>query len=106
MFVCMTQRPPGTRESCGPQGSAEFLQKVKDLLQQKFLWGPVRATASGCLGPCEAGPWAVVYPDNVWYRGFTSEDAKEIVEEHLENGRIVERLQFVPTTENPGGFTV
>jgi (2Fe-2S) ferredoxin len=34
----------------------------------------------------------VVYPDNVWYGKVSEDDVTEIVEEHLAEGRIVERL--------------
>ena len=111
LFVCHAQRPPVVGESCGSKGAAEFLQKLREILQAKMLWGPVMATASGCLGTCDQGPWAVVYPDNVWYRGLTPEDAQEIVEEHLEHGRVVERLAFTPpdsgeTSQGGNGFEV
>jgi len=33
----------------------------------------------------------VVYPDGVWYGGVDEECAREIVTEHLEKGRIVEK---------------
>ncbi|MDP6850711.1 MAG: (2Fe-2S) ferredoxin domain-containing protein [Planctomycetota bacterium] len=94
LFVCHAQRPPAVGESCGSQGAADFLQRATETLQAKMLWGPLRALASGCLGTCDRGPWAVVYPDNIWYHGFTPDDAEEIVSEHLENGRPVDRLVF------------
>jgi (2Fe-2S) ferredoxin len=106
MFVCTNQRPPGAKESCGPRESDEFLQRVRECLRQKMLWGQMRAIASGCLGACENGPWAVVYPDDIWYRGFTVDDAEEIVTEHLQNGRPVERLRFTPKPDSPGGLEV
>jgi (2Fe-2S) ferredoxin len=34
----------------------------------------------------------VVYPENVWYGGVTLNDVDEIIEEHIKNGRVVERL--------------
>ena len=49
---------------------------------------------AGCLDRCEEGPCAVVYPDAVWYTYVDKADIDEIVEEHLKNGRIVERLRM------------
>jgi (2Fe-2S) ferredoxin len=34
----------------------------------------------------------VVYPDNVWYGAVTPDDVTEIMDEHIEGGKIVERL--------------
>jgi (2Fe-2S) ferredoxin len=36
----------------------------------------------------------VVYPDNVWYSYIDEEDIDEILESHLEGGKVVERLQI------------
>jgi (2Fe-2S) ferredoxin len=34
----------------------------------------------------------VVYPEETWYRYLDREDIDEIIEQHLINGRVVERL--------------
>jgi len=36
----------------------------------------------------------VVYPEGVWYTYVDQSDIDEIIEEHLQNGRIVERLRM------------
>ena len=36
----------------------------------------------------------VVYPDNVWYTYIDKDDIEEIIQEHLVNGRVVERLKI------------
>jgi (2Fe-2S) ferredoxin len=36
----------------------------------------------------------VVYPDDVWYSYLDKQDIDEIIDEHLVNGRVVERLQI------------
>jgi (2Fe-2S) ferredoxin len=35
---------------------------------------------------------AVVYPEGVWYTVMDKSDVNEIVESHLKNGQVVERL--------------
>ena len=37
---------------------------------------------------------AVVYPEGVWYTYVDASDIDEIVSSHLQNGRVVERLQL------------
>jgi (2Fe-2S) ferredoxin len=52
----------------------------------------VRVNKAGCLDRCAAGPVAVVYPEGVWYSFVDASDVDEIVERHLKQGEIVERL--------------
>ncbi len=56
--------------------------------------GRVRINTAGCLDRCEEGPIIVVYPEGVWYTYVDKEDVDEIIQEHLVNGRIVERLRI------------
>ena len=56
--------------------------------------GRFGVSESRCLGRCEHGPVAVVYPDNIWYSYIDEEDIDEILESHLEGGQVVERLQI------------
>jgi (2Fe-2S) ferredoxin len=54
---------------------------------------------AGCLDRCAAGPVAVVYPEGTWYTFVDTSDIDEIVESHLKNGQVVDRLV---TPENWG----
>jgi (2Fe-2S) ferredoxin len=36
----------------------------------------------------------VVYPEGVWYTYVDREDIDEIIREHLQGGRVVERLKI------------
>ena len=54
--------------------------------------GRFGVSESRCLGRCEHGPVAVVYPDDVWYQYIDEEDVDEIIESHLMGGKEVERL--------------
>ena len=56
--------------------------------------GKVRINKAGCLDRCELGPVIVVYPEEVWYTYVDKEDIDEIIDEHLVNGRVVERLRI------------
>ena len=37
----------------------------------------------------------IIYPDGVWYAQVRAADVAEIIEEHLVNGRVVERLALL-----------
>jgi NADH-quinone oxidoreductase subunit F len=72
----------------------------------------VKVVNTGCLGPCAVGPVAVIYPEGIFYQNLKPADAEEIVQEHIINGKIVERLasrsastgQIVPTLKDMGFF--
>jgi len=56
--------------------------------------GRVRINQAGCLDRCEEGPVLVVYPEEIWYTYVDQEDIDEIIDKHLVNGVIVERLRI------------
>jgi len=96
VFACYTQRPPThPRGSCGAAGAQPLWDRLSNKLTAENLTADVGFTASGCLGFCSAGPLMVVYPEGIWYRPGTPEDIDEIVETHLKNGELVERLVMV-----------
>ena len=64
---------------------------MKRALKTHGLREQVMVTKVKCLDQCGRGPIMVVYPDGVWYGGVDEECAREIVTEHLEKGRIVEK---------------
>lgn len=57
--------------------------------------GSVVLTDCSSVGFCAIGAAVMVYPDGVWYAQVRASDVPEIVEEHLINGRILERLALL-----------
>ncbi len=93
VFVCTQTRPPGhPRGSCGQLGCAAVFQAFLQQFEQRQLYGQFALTSTGCLGACEFGPTAIVYPEGVMYTRLKPEDVPVIVEQHLKNGRPVESL--------------
>lgn len=93
IFFCLNERPNG--ESCCAQHDAlAAFDHCKAQVKAAGLAGPgqVRVNKAGCLDRCAAGPVAVVYPDAVWYSYLDNSDIDEIVESHLKNGQVVQRL--------------
>jgi (2Fe-2S) ferredoxin len=93
IFFCLNQRKNG--EACCAQHAAqEGFDRCKQKVKEMGLAGPgkVRVNKSGCLDRCAAGPVAVIYPEAVWYTYVDASDIDEIVEQHLKNGQVVERL--------------
>ena len=54
----------------------------------------MRINKAGCLDRCDEGPCIVVYPEAVWYTYVDRHDIDEIVDSHLVNGRVVDRLRI------------
>jgi NADH-quinone oxidoreductase subunit F len=79
---------------CVASGALEISAALRKQLADKGLAGEIQVVETGCLGPCAAGPVAVVYPDGVFYQRLKLEDVGDLVDEHLLKGRIVERLTY------------
>ena len=93
--------PERTQERRGllrPAHAQEAFDRCKSQVKAQGLAGPgkVRVNKAGCLDRCAAGPVAVVYPEAVWYTYVDEHDIDEIVESHLKNGKVVERLLTPP----------
>lgn len=93
VFFCLNQRTNG-EASCGDHDAQGAFDHCKSRVKQLGLAGKggVRVNKAGCLDRCAGGPVAVVYPEAVWYSWVDQTDIDEIVESHLRDGQIVERL--------------
>jgi (2Fe-2S) ferredoxin len=95
-----------TGKSCSQVGGQEVKAEFDRILTEKGLrqgkeskgrnpMGEVVLTECGSIGFCSIGVAVMVYPDGTIYGQVQPEDADEIIHEHLENGRVVERLALV-----------
>lgn len=99
VFVC-------SGKSCSAVGSAEVIAAFEhELLSRGIMFGKekkgknprgsVVLTECSSVGFCAIGAAVMVYPDGIWYAQVRASDVPEIVEEHLINGRVVERLALL-----------
>ena len=97
IFFCLNERDNG-QNCCAQHGAQAAFEHCKTLVKNAGLAGPgqVRVNKAGCLDRCAGGPVAVVYPEGTWYSYVDNADIEEIVESHLKNGHIVERLLTAP----------
>jgi len=95
LFFCTNLRDDG-RQSCQQCGAQALRDYVKERVKALGLAGPgqVRVNNAGCLDRCEQGPVLVVYPEGIWYSYVDKEDLDEIIEQHLCQDRVVERLKI------------
>jgi cob(I)alamin adenosyltransferase len=99
-----TMRPYGrhlivcTGDQCGSaeQGEAVARRALETLGERRKLRNPerVKCSTASCLGVCQGGPVAVVYPDGVWYHHLDEERIAAIVREHLLADRPVAEAIF------------
>ncbi|MFT3802624.1 MAG: (2Fe-2S) ferredoxin domain-containing protein [Burkholderiaceae bacterium] len=100
VFFCTNVREPDpsgyTRPCCGRHQAAEMRDYTKKRVKALGLAGPgkVRVNNAGCLDRCEEGPCIVIYPEAVWYTYVDQEDLDEIIDSHLVQGKIVDRLKI------------
>jgi len=99
VFVC-------TGKSCSAVDSAAVRDAFERELKARGLQygkvkkgcnpdGTVVLTECASVGFCAIGAAVMVYPDGVWYAQVRAGDVPEIVEEHIVNGRVVERLALL-----------
>ena len=95
VFFCLNERDDG-RPCCAERDAQRLQDYAKKRVKKLGLAGAgkVRVNKAGCLDRCELGPVVVVYPEAVWYTYVDEEDIDEIVESHLRDGQVVERLRL------------
>ncbi|GBC59566.1 NADH dehydrogenase [Desulfonema ishimotonii] len=71
---------------------------VKDVLNQEIekrgLGEKIKVVETGCNGFCAMGPLMVVHPDGTFYQKLKADDIPKVIEEHLINGKPVEKLLY------------
>lgn len=95
VFFCTNERADGSA-CCQRFNAVGMRDYAKRRSKELGIAGPgkVRINTAGCLDRCNEGPVLVVYPDAVWYSYLDEQDIDEIIEEHLQHGRVVERLKI------------
>jgi (2Fe-2S) ferredoxin len=97
IFICTNQ--VDDPRCCGQRNSDALFLHLRRVVHRQGLHG-VAVTKTGCMGRCMSGPSLVIYPDNVWYAPHDLVDVEAIVTEHVQAGRVVERL-LMPAIEPP-----
>lgn len=80
LFIC-TNTKEG-RECCAAKGASQLRDALKTVSKDptKGWVGRVRVNNSGCLGPCERGINAVLYPQGQWFHNLKSTDAQVLID--------------------------
>jgi (2Fe-2S) ferredoxin len=77
LFVCTNS--PGKEGKCGSKGAENLRSSLKEKCRTEF-GKDVRVNASGCLGYCEKGIAAVIYPKGEWFLELKETDETQLLE--------------------------
>ena len=88
---------------CGDTGclvsnSQDIIANLRAEVKAAGLENDVNVIQTGCFGFCAQGPIVKIMPDNVFYVKVKPEDAKEIVQKHIVEHKLVDRLVYVEPT--------
>jgi len=76
---------------CTSSKSNEIIEKLEEVIKQEKLEN-VRVIRTGCFGLCAKGPIVIVRPENTFYALVRTKDVEDIINLHIKEGQIVERL--------------
>ncbi|CEN80010.1 NADH-quinone oxidoreductase subunit NuoF [Paraclostridium sordellii] len=84
---------------CRAANSMPIIDSLKQEIKNAGLEDLVSVSLTGCFGFCAQGPIVKVHPDNVFYVKVQADDARDIVQDHLIEGNLVDRLLFIEQSE-------
>lgn len=76
---------------CTSSKSPKIIENFRKILAEKNIEN-VKVIQTGCFGLCAKGPIVIIRPEDIFYAHVTPEDTEEIINTHIINGQIVERL--------------
>ncbi|MGN1270393.1 MAG: NADH-quinone oxidoreductase subunit NuoF [Clostridia bacterium] len=76
---------------CTSSKSPKIIENFRRILEEKGIKN-VRVIQTGCFGLCAKGPIVIIRPEDTFYAMVKPEDCEEIINTHIVEGKIVERL--------------
>ncbi len=98
--------------SCMRKGGEEVTQAIRAEISRLQADDEIHTSRTRCNGRCEDACVVIVYPEGVWYKHMTEENASLLVQQHLIAGDPVHHLishqyggeRFVRTEETSKGI--
>lgn len=78
LFICCRQRKG--KASCGAKNSLDMVDKIKTQIKKEGLKNQLKVSQSSCLGFCERGITACLYPQNQWFFDLNEESWPSLLE--------------------------
>ena len=80
---------------CHAYGCHKVTDAFREQLKDRGLDDKIDLRATGCHGFCERGPIIVLQPEGLFYQRVQIADVERILDETVENNRIIEDLLYV-----------
>ena len=81
---------------CGGTGcTSSKSPKIIEMLNEKLKFEKIKdveVIQTGCFGLCAKGPIVIIRPEDIFYALVVPEDANDIIDIHIKQGKIVDRL--------------
>ncbi|MDX8367326.1 MULTISPECIES: (2Fe-2S) ferredoxin domain-containing protein [Bacillaceae] len=84
--------------SCMRKGGEEATVAIREEIERLGLDSTVHTTRTRCNGRCKDACVAIVYPEGTWYEKVTPELGRQIVSEHLAQGKPLTHAMSYTTT--------
>lgn len=91
LFICCRKKE-GKKSCCAPKGAHDIVDELKKWVKKNGLKKQIKVAESSCLGHCESGVTACLYPSNRWFDELTPEDVPKLKKLLLEQAKIDEPL--------------
>lgn len=79
---------------CKASSSDKVIEALRNKVKKEGIGDKVKVVMTGCLGFCAQGPIVQILPDNTFYIQVSENDVDEIIESHIMQGIVVERLLY------------
>ncbi len=76
---------------CSASNSMKIIDEFNKIINSESL-DSVKVIKTGCFGLCSKGPFVAVKPDNVCYAQVSIKNCKEIIDSHIKQNIIVDKL--------------
>ena len=76
---------------CTSSNSEDIILKFREVIKEKNIKN-VRVIQTGCFGLCAKGPIVIIRPEDTFYAKVKVDDCEEIINTHIVEGKLVERL--------------
>lgn len=83
IFICTKCQCTSDMEN--PNHATELRMELKNLCSKEIPGQSIRVNAAGCLGVCDEGIHAVIYPQQKWFKKLSKESIPELIK-YLKSG--------------------
>ncbi len=78
LFICCRSRDDG-KVCCAKRHSEDLVKELKERVVRENLKDVIKISKSLCLGFCEKGITACLYPHNEWFTDIRLSDSEKIM---------------------------